>query len=92
MIAPVDDEKDGTELAFDRVAALAKALVAGGAPPDNFEIGIRPGNVSRIRFRFFIRDAGEARMTFAPVQDETSTPATTPDQPEDQPETQAGGL
>ena len=92
MIAPVDSEKDGTELAFDRVAALAKALVAGGAPPDNFEIGIRPGNVSRIRFRFFIRDAEEARMTFAPVQDEASTPATTPDQPEEQPETQAGGL
>ncbi|MDF1749207.1 MAG: hypothetical protein P1V34_10080 [Alphaproteobacteria bacterium] len=74
MIATVDDEKDGTELAFDRAGALARALVEGGSPPDNFEIGIRTGNSSRIRFRFFIRDAGDTRMTFKPVEEAASAP------------------
>jgi hypothetical protein len=82
MIAPVDDERDGTQLAFDRVGELARALVAGGSPPDNFEIGIRAGNASRIRFRFFIRSEGEARMTFAPM-DAAATPVGSAVEPAD---------
>lgn len=58
---------NGTELAFARVGVLAQSLIDGGTPPDNIEVGIRRGNESRIRFRFFIRSADAARMTFAPT-------------------------
>lgn len=69
-IGPVPD-MNGTELAFVRVGVLAQTLIDGGTPPDNIEVGIRKGNESRIRFRFFIRSEDEARMTFseAPVSE-----------------------
>lgn len=55
---------EGTELSFARALTLTRALTDGGAPPDSVAIGLREGNESRIRFRFFIRDADRARMTF----------------------------
>ncbi len=70
---------DGTQLAFERVGILARALIAGGTPPDNLEIGIRPGNESRIRFRFFIRDETLARMTFVAPPDTGETVPTAVD-------------
>lgn len=60
-----EPDLNGTELAFARVGVLAQSLIDGGTPPDNLEVGIRKGNEARIRFRFFIRSADAARMTFS---------------------------
>ncbi|MDW3207973.1 MAG: hypothetical protein R8L07_20755 [Alphaproteobacteria bacterium] len=62
-----EPDLNGTELAFARVGVLAQSLIDGGTPPDNLEVGIRKGNEARIRFRFFIRSADAARMTFSDV-------------------------
>lgn len=64
-----DSGLNGSELATARVSKLAQALVNGGTPPDKLEIGIRPGNESRIRFRFYIRDEAGAHLTFAEPED-----------------------
>ena len=56
---------DGTDLAFIRAGLLARGLIDGGAPASSLEVGLREGNVSRIRFRFYIRDAARAHLTFA---------------------------
>lgn len=59
---------DGTELAFARAGILARGLIEGGTPASSIEVGIRAGNESRIRFRFFIRDADRAYLTFGAAE------------------------
>lgn len=61
----IDGQFDGTQLAMARVGVLAKSLISGGVPADNLEVGIKSGNESRIRFRFFIRDEDRTRVTFS---------------------------
>lgn len=56
---------DGSELSFSRVGVLARALIDGGTPAENFEIGVREGNPSRVRFRFYVRDIDAVRMTLS---------------------------
>ncbi|NMM46306.1 hypothetical protein HH303_17580 [Rhodospirillaceae bacterium KN72] len=77
--AATNAENDAA-LAFQRVGSLAEALIAGGAPKANLEIGIQIGNPSKVRFRFFIRDEDRAFMTFAKSSDATATaPVADPD-------------
>ena len=74
------DAEDDAALAFQRVGSLAEALIAGGAPKGNLEIGIQVGNPSKVRFRFYIRDEDRAFMTFAKSPDASAaTPAADPD-------------
>lgn len=58
---------NGSDLAAVRVAELAKTLIGGGTPPDKLEIGMRTGDESRIRFRFYIRDEGNSHLSFTEV-------------------------
>ncbi len=39
-------------LAIARAAALARALLARGTPPDSFAVGVAPGAGTAVRFRF----------------------------------------
>lgn len=61
---PTDGEPDIGGLAAARAGVLARTLIAGGVPPSSLEIGLRKGNESRVRFRFYIRDPDRAVMTF----------------------------
>jgi len=61
----VTPELEVSELSFARVGVLARELIEGGTPSENFEIGVREGNSSRVRFRFYIRDIDAARITFS---------------------------
>ena len=73
------DTGDGAALAFQRVGSLAEALIAGGAPKGNLEIGIQVGNPSKVRFRFFIRDEDRAFMTFTKAPAAPNAAAADPD-------------
>jgi hypothetical protein len=55
---------DGMPLAMARADAFARALVDAGAPPDGLQVGLREGDPSRLRLRFFVREADAARLTF----------------------------
>jgi hypothetical protein len=52
-------------LAASRAGVLSRVLIAGGVPPSGIEIGVREGNESRVRFRFYFQDAERASMTFS---------------------------
>lgn len=57
---------EGMPLAAARADALARAFVDRGAPPDGLQVGLRAGDPRRVRLRFFVRDAGRNRLSFAP--------------------------
>lgn len=56
---------EGLALAVARQETLARALVGAGAPPGNIQVGLRVGRPGWVRLRFLIRDADNARLTFA---------------------------
>lgn len=47
-----------------RAVAIARELVANGAPADTVKIGIREGELRSIRMRFHVREAQQAYVTF----------------------------
>ena len=57
-----DADKNANQMA--RAVAIARELVANGAPPDTVKIGLRQGNTGSIRMRFHVRDAQQAYVTF----------------------------
>lgn len=66
---------DGMPLAMSRTEALAQALIDAGAPPDGLTVGLREGNPTKLRLRFFVRDAAAARLTFSQAATETEADA-----------------
>lgn len=52
------------EVLFLRAAAIARELVAKGAPPDTVSVGMQRGDSRQLRMRFHVRDAEKAYVTF----------------------------
>jgi hypothetical protein len=59
--------RDGEGAARERAGTLAEALVERGAPKDAVATGLGQGSSGAVRLRFYIRDANEGRLSFAPV-------------------------
>lgn len=57
-----DGDRNDTQMA--RSVAIARELVANGAPPDTVKIGVVEGNKQRLRMRFHVRDEEQAYVDF----------------------------
>ena len=57
-----DTDLNATQRA--RAVAIARELVANGAPADTVKIGVREGELGSIRMRFHVREAQQAYVTF----------------------------
>lgn len=57
-----DSDRNETQMA--RSVAIARELVASGAPPDTVKIGVIEGDRQRIRMRFHVRDEDNAYVDF----------------------------
>lgn len=73
---------EGLPLAMARADRMARVLTDAGAPPDGLQVGLREGDPRKLRFRFFVRDADAARLTFS------AEPSATPPEAAPQPETE----
>ncbi|MBP5856942.1 hypothetical protein KAJ83_07975 [Marivibrio halodurans] len=64
---------EGLPLAMARADRMAQALTDAGAPPDGVQVGLREGNPRKLQFRFYVRDADAARVTFSAPPPASST-------------------
>ena len=57
-----------------RAAAIARELVANGAPPDTVTVGTQWGETRQIRMRFHVREEVKAYIDFRELGDQGPSP------------------
>lgn len=72
--APKGLRTSGESVQVARAAAIARELIANGAPPDTVTVGTQRGEARRIRMRFHVRDESMAYVDF----EELATQGTSP--------------
>lgn len=68
FVLGVDPDRQINSVQQGRAVAIARELVANGAPPDTVKVGVREGGTDRLRMRFHVRDEQQAYVDFRELE------------------------
>ena len=68
FVLGVDPRHLANPVQESRAVAIARELVANGAPPDTVKVGITEGETDRLRMRFHVRDEKKAYVDFRELE------------------------
>ncbi|MEX2617766.1 MAG: hypothetical protein WD767_16880 [Alphaproteobacteria bacterium] len=66
--------RSGESVQVVRAAAIARELIANGAPPDTVTVGTQWGEARQIRMRFHVRDESKAYVDFGEYATQGTSP------------------
>ena len=68
FVLGVDPDGQANPVQQRRAVAIARELIANGAPPETVKVGVMEGETDRLRMRFHVRDERQAYVDFSELE------------------------